>query len=355
MERTLFLELLQVSIGVRDQLSRTPSEEEWKWLLLRSFEMEIGGIMYTGVERLPREQRPDIAMLLEWSKVVDNIEKENQKLNKTTLRVCQNFRSEGIRMCVLKGQAVGAWYDNPLRRNAGDIDVWMDGGHEFVEEYVKKNISSHCEVGLKHVSVTLANGVEMEVHHTPASMYSRKHHTTLWRWLDAQSQKQWGNTQETYFGVINSPTAGFNKVYLLLHYFFHWAFEGAGLKQMVDYYYCLKTDVDTNDDDIAPMEILSSIGLDRFAQAIMWIMREVFMLPQDKLICIPDERLGKLLINDILDASCQDDSAAADGGSSFVGALRKFIMRTRRLLRVYPLAPRELGASIYHSVRGYLK
>ena len=55
---TLFFELIQVAIGQRQRLSTTPTAPQWMELFALSAKHTLVGIAYSGIERLPKGQRP---------------------------------------------------------------------------------------------------------------------------------------------------------------------------------------------------------------------------------------------------------------------------------------------------------
>ena len=50
------------------------------------------------------------------------------------------------------------------------------------------------------------------------------------------------------------------------------------------------------------LELLRRFHLLRFAGAVMWVEREVFGLCEENLLCEPDERLGRFLLDEIMRA-----------------------------------------------------
>ena len=64
--KKLVIELLQVSLGNREQLSRTPSDAEWICLFQVAQKQAIVGVLLGGLERLPKEQLPSQNILLQW-------------------------------------------------------------------------------------------------------------------------------------------------------------------------------------------------------------------------------------------------------------------------------------------------
>ena len=63
---SLFVELLQISVGTRDSFSRVPSALEWERIFDEAQRQAVAGIMLAGMERMPDEQRPNKVLLLQW-------------------------------------------------------------------------------------------------------------------------------------------------------------------------------------------------------------------------------------------------------------------------------------------------
>lgn len=50
-----FIELLQVSVGTRDELSRGLTDSEWNEIYRLAESQGLIGILFGGIERLPKE------------------------------------------------------------------------------------------------------------------------------------------------------------------------------------------------------------------------------------------------------------------------------------------------------------
>lgn len=176
-QKSLFIELLQISIGTRDCLSRVPSAAEWEVVLDDAQRQAIVGVMLTGIERLPDEQRPPKMVLLQWIGLCQQIEAQNALTTKTCIQVCERLKKDGFNACVLKGQSNYRYYPAEMknRRSCGDVDVWVVPKKESknpvkeVVEYVDANYNMDVLCWL-HNGFTDENGVPVEVHFRPSFM-----------------------------------------------------------------------------------------------------------------------------------------------------------------------------------------
>ena len=158
------------------------------------------------------------------------------------------------------------------------------------------------------------------------------------------------------------PSVEFNVVFQLLHLYKHIFEEGIGLRQLLDYYFVVQNvnDNDTqaepatirehgslrygasaydNEDKVqgtkykvqecknllnqraeasdlnslnseasaevlnqrgARLELFKKLGLKEFAGAVMYVMREVFAMPEERMLCRPDEKRGRKLLEEIM-------------------------------------------------------
>ena len=57
--------------------------------------------------------------------VAEKMKKRNLRRNELAVRLVEQYRTDGFQVCILKGQGNALMYPDPLRRNSGDIDIWM--------------------------------------------------------------------------------------------------------------------------------------------------------------------------------------------------------------------------------------
>ena len=82
---------------------------------------------------------------------------------------------------------------------------------------------------------------------------------------------------------------------------------------------------------------LKELGLWKFAGAIMYIMQEVFGMPVSRLIVPPNEKYGKCVLNEVLEAGNFGKHDARNRfGRSQLGHNLQRVYRDMRLVRYFP-------------------
>ena len=301
MKSNFFQELLQISIGYIDSFSREPTGEEWAALYKESEKQSVSGFMLAGLERLPDEQRPPKELLLQWIGVGQMIEMQNKQVNKRCVDITNVFANSGFRSCILKGQGNGLMYPNPMFRQSGDIDIWIDGNKDDIVKlvhsyYPKANVTEH------HIEFPIYGDVEVEVHYKPAVAVSVKYDNRLREFWEDQKEKQFANKRNLADGVgeITVPTVEFNIVYQMAHMMKHFFSEGLGMRHVIDYYYVLHSAHKTGMAINKYSDTFSRLGMKRFACAMMWVLKEMCGMTKEWMICNEDEKRGQLLLGEIM-------------------------------------------------------
>jgi len=361
---SLFFELLQVAIGNREGLSESPTPEMWEELYEMAKRQSLVGIAFAGIERLPDEQRPGERLFLEWAGWTNRIVQRNERMNELSRKLCERFQREGFQCCVLKGQGNSAHYGKGLGRyrQSGDIDVWVwkenaQKGREIREiiEYCR-GIRPEGHVFYHDLEFPVIPDCEVEVHYRPAWLSAPRLNSKLQRWFKEPAQRR--TRQVEGFPV---PYPEFDLVFQLVHIYKHLFQEGIGLRQVMDYYCLMKHLPTTLEENVSIREearkLMDALKLTQFAQALMWVMGEVFEEPRHEptseqaksewkekwpwMLVEPDERRGRHLLNEIMLAGNFGKYDPRHGDLSHEGSVHRFCRKTARAARLVRLYPHE--------------
>lgn len=340
---SLFVELIQIALGTRTVLSRIPSEDDWQQLYDTAAKQSLVGIVLRGIEVI-RAKNAELCvpkmLLLQWIGEVQMIEQQNKKLNEAAGHLTSIFKNGGLRSCVLKGQGVARLYDGSLslRRQPGDIDLWVEGGREKVLQFLKSSYLKTDTVVIHHVDASIIEGVETEVHFLPSYSYNYLRYIKYKKFFKEEANQQFDHFDEQVGFAY--PTNRFNAVYLMMHIFRHVFHEGIGLRQLMDYYFVL---IHLTDEERKwAYGKLKWLGLGKVTSAVMYVMKAVFLMDDKYLLCNPSEKTGKYLLEEIIAGGnfgkFGEQYESAHSGSSF----NLYLKNLKRLGKVYSLCPSEV-------------
>ena len=454
MEAGLF-RFLRFSLGlegeVKDLLDGRQGCFDWDACYQFAKRQTLVGVLFDGIQRLPKELAPARPLLLRWLSDSESIRRRNMRMDRASAYIYNKVCAVGFRCCILKGQGNALLYPHPSSRVPGDVDVWVMANREELRHIalsLTEGDGSSLQESLNHIGLTV-HGVSVELHSTPALLNSPLHNSRLQKWLKRNADLQCSNriSLPNNAGEVAVPTLSFNVIYQLCHLFHHCFYEGVGLRQIVDYYLVLKNmdfsgntngvsgntdcfsgntdcdgvllntdftdntdrvdgttdkgcfllntdftdntdriggnaesdgslmntdftdntdriggnaesdgsllntdctdcadsssgglvEVDSGGSLVALQEELKWLGLWEFAGAVMYVLREVMGLDEKRMICAPDERRGRLLLEEIMAGG---NFGHYDTRNHFgQGALWHNIQRFRRdwrMLRFYP-------------------
>lgn len=334
-----FLRLVRYSIGAGDEPVDKLSPGEWQAVYRLAISHAVVGVCATGIERMDDSLRPPLTLTMRWAMGTVAIEKRGRLLNGKCAELAALLEADGFMACVLKGQGAALYYPNPLRRQCGDIDVWVDGGHRRVMAYVRRCFPA-VEACYHHADFPLFPEVSVELHFTPSWMSSPLGNWRLQRWFRQQASRQFANRVELpgAAGSVCVPDTRFNVVYMLLHVYRHLFSEGIGLRQCMDYYCVLMHFCGAPPAERAAAAAdIRRLGLGRFAAAFMYVLGRVFAMPQECMIVEPSASGGRFVLSEILRAGNFGVCSGIDRshGRSLGYFMSKFRYRLRFLFR-YP-------------------
>lgn len=304
----LFFELLRVAVGVDDKLSSTPTQTDWQILFEISQKQSLVGVCFDGLHCLGADSDDGFTkigmsedLFFSWMGMAAQINLRNEILNQQCVALQKQLLLDGYRSSILKGQGVATLYGEELQsfRQSGDIDVlmWKEGlsfrdNKREVIDYALC-IDPSARGSEHHIAVHLYEDTEVEMHYAPAYFCNPFTNRRFRKWYESKRD----DVVKVKGFDFYMPSTEFNIVFLLAHAYRHYMGEGIGFRQMMDYYFVLKS----WDGDSKKMRgSLSSLGLLKFAGAVMWVLNTVFGLDLEFMICEPNERLGRKLLCHIM-------------------------------------------------------
>ncbi len=287
-----FLTIFRNALGISAEMPDEVSAGEWQEIFEFSKAQTVPGVVFEAVKGITGTNKPPLDVLMQWTMLVERIARKNEQLNNSCAELTKIFAEHGHRSAILKGQANALLYANPLSRQPGDIDIYIDGGERKALALLKE-LGKEYSLSYHHAHVKGEwCGAIVEVHFRPSSgNYNPFSNRRLQKFLNAEIQ----NVTKTDGGFY-VPTPKFAQMMQLSHLMRHFISEGVGLRHVADYYMLLKSyGVQITADEI------EKCGLTQFAGAVMWVLKELFAVTDDLLVTSPNETDGKILLQKVLE------------------------------------------------------
>lgn len=289
----LFRELLRITIGKANVFNSNITDNDWRLLYAEAQKQSLVGVCFSGIERLPKEQLPYEDILYEWYGAVRYIEHKNKQQHEKIQKITQSLAEMGIRSCLLKGLGTAALYPRPLRRQSGDIDLWINCDRDTAKNFAQKEWEiDHIDV--KNMVAKDSLGLCIEFHFIPSWFYNPFVERKFRKWYKQLQDLQLSNMNNEGFNV---PTIGFNLVYSMVHIYKHLFDEGIGLRQIMDYYYILLHSTSAEREEA--FMTLQELGMARFVASVMYVLVDSFEMDEQYLLCSMDAKRGRKLERDI--------------------------------------------------------
>lgn len=345
---TLFFELARVAIGTQETLTRLPSETEWEALFDMSMKQSLVGVCFLGLHTLGADSDEGYVQIgmsedlyFDWMGMAAQINMKNDLVNEQCVELQKRLTADGFRSCILKGQGIAERYGEELRgfRQSGDIDLWVDADKEKVIDYVMQNYPTR-DFGLRHIQFRCYSDTEVELHWIPISTYNSLQMRCLTRYFDNDRERQFAYRSNG----LCVPTSDFQVVHQLLHVYAHYVYEGVGLRQMMDLYFAQLACANCPEGSVERAKygevlgLFRRLGLLRFVAATQWVLQDVFGMSESVLLCAPDAKEGRKLLDEIMIGGNfgHHDERNHVAGESLV---RRFLRRWGRKFRMFRFDP----------------
>lgn len=352
----MLFELLRVAIGKQGCLSHTPTAGEWRELYVMAEKQALLGICFHGVERLhEQKQTPPQDLLFEWIGAAEYIKQKNALQNKRCVELQKMLKEAGIRSSILKGQGIASRYGELVSlRQPGDIDIYVDCGLKGALQFAKSVGCEGLEWDYKHLHLDVFQDTEVEMHYRVEVLLNQWKNRELQKWFREHEDAVLASGFMVDDYPVTTPTVEFNLFYILLHIYRHFLYEGVGMRQLMDYYFVLKNlnpvpiPADAPTRRLSPRgegskqaeitRLLKQFGMYKFARGIMWVMRRVFGLEKECLICEPLESEGRFILSEVMEGGSfghYDERLSSDRGGK-LQTMKKIVKHNIHLIHHYP-------------------
>lgn len=339
----IFFELIRVAIGTKDTLSRTPSGMEWKALYDMAKKQSLVGICFAGIQRLCNSETSDYCGMpemqyLTWMGMAAKIQQRNEVMNAHTDKTLEYFRANGFPCCVLKGQGIAQLYGQLSGlRQSGDIDVWVNSSRKKLYEFSKKELGKITGLTYHHIHFDMYEDIEVEAHTWPAFLSSPIRNKRLQEFCKMNALNE------------DTPSLAFNRVFILLHCYQHFTRRGVGMRQLLDYHfvliklYDLSTELRNQNENykVESMQWITALGMKRFAEATMWMMKEIFGLEDKYLLCEPNEEYGRFLLDEVMQTGNMGHADERVDHRQLQSAIGRYLFNLKRDIRIIKICPHE--------------
>lgn len=330
----LFFELIRVALCNADSLSHKPSDKECKLLYDMAKKQSLVGICFAAVQRMPEDMRPPEMLYLTWMGMAAKIQQRNEMMNASTKKALELFRKDGFECTVLKGQGIAKLYGSLAGlRQSGDIDLWVQGGRKKLYGYSLKTFGNLEGLTYHHIHFPIWDDVEIEAHTWPSFLSSPIRNKRLQEFCKLNESNE------------DTPSLAFNRVFVLLHCYQHFTRRGVGMRQLLDYYFVLRTSYGNENQNEnykqESMQRISALGMKRFAEATMWVMKKFFGLEEKYLLCEPNEEYGRFLLDEVMQTGNMGHADERVDHRQLQSAVGRYLFNLKRDIRIIKICPHE--------------
>ena len=257
---------------------------DWEALYRLSFEQTVVPLVTDGINRLPADCLPgseperldpflgDLMATAKRNRVLDTF-------------IPKLFRAlDGIPVVLIKGQSLAQDYPEPDRRQPGDIDLLLvPASYEAAKAVLRpKATKVEEEVPEIYHQGMHYRSVEVEIHGSISTLMSRKLDRKLAALLEEQFDGRAFPAVSIGGADIPVPEAGFNALYIFVHFLQHYWSGGVGLRQFIDW----MTFVSVHKREIHPVILeqrLEDLGLLSVWKVFTGFAQEYLGCPAEKL------------------------------------------------------------------------
>lgn len=283
----IFWTLLQAGLWGREPKEITEKISKGQWLEIGSTakKQTVLTLIFDGILMLPKLLQPEEDIRRQWMLYAIKIEQIHRKQNHVLAELAKRFEDEKLKVMLLKGESNAIFYDNPLRRQCGDIDLFVGRKNyqracDLVRQWKIADEGTEWENN-KHLEFKW-DKVPIEIHRIVATPFSKKFSMIMIPWGEdvLNDTKEQFIPKDESTSVYMAPPE-FNPIYLFYHLLNHFLTRGVGLRQLCDFARYLHVNAKTINRNRLKKD-LQLLGLFLPWKAFGYLLVHQIGLPQDE-------------------------------------------------------------------------
>ena len=296
------VELLRASL-TNNQVNKSPFDvmSVSDWIDLQEYAAQHGvvAVAFAGIERLPIKVPK--AQLLYWFGIAEYV-KDNYKRQwrgaKAFAHLIQEVDAE---MLVIKGLSLSKYYPDPAAREFGDLDVYTYDSHVRVNKLVESH-NIRVDYWDKHDVFDYA-GTHVEHHSYFVGRNSKSGKLLNERLLETIGRHKGVKVADNVY----YPTPDFNVLFILSHTIGHMSYEGAILRNVLDFgLFLIKDGDNVHWSEVA--SVLEETGWITGFNVLVRVVEKVLAIDLSRFyIGMPDEKLSERVLNTILNTKLHQE------------------------------------------------
>jgi len=278
---TLLFELLNRSLapnrniptGEHSDTIGQPDRKTWLTLVTLAEQNEISGLLFDAVLTLPKDQQPDLEVMMRWTASIQSMERDNRIYRQHLSEVLDCFESHQLTPILMKGLTLSNRYPNPLHRPVGDVDLFVPIDQQHLYAQCLKAMGGEIDnlIDVKH-TLAQCNGLNWELHFRTMHFYS-KYIDKQYHLLEMEETAPdclYHEKIDIHKVLVFSPL--FNIIYLTAHFQHHLLMERISLRQVIDWTLALHHErIALGIAEVNLVRTLKRLGLYRLYKALGYI------------------------------------------------------------------------------------
>ena len=281
--RKLFFELMQVSVGQLDCVSRFPEPDEWRKFHDLAKQQAVLGICHHGVTKLfeyglvaPQE------LSLDWMAEAEEIKEHNRGETRRLITLQEELQKHHLRSSVMTGPGLTRFYNRELQslRYTKGIDIYVFGYKNQID------LNQWADMNVR-IFTDLRAGKSMQ------------RNNRLDKWILQNNDLMFRKA-----GELVVPSHSMTIVIQLIH-LYNLLFEKRLLmRNLMDLFFVLRFAQGSSKifefSQTSVNGAIKELGLTRFSRGVMWLLKEVLALDPKYMPMEPLEDEGQYLLSKIM-------------------------------------------------------